>query len=318
MSDTIQCPVCGAENPAGNIFCQQCGTKIGNLDAELPVPPPAAAPVPPPSGAPVVPPVGFPPPPPAYTPPPGAYPPPPPGYTPPPGAYPPPPAAAYPPPAYAPQPGMYPPPVFGGLKFEQLGKRRESWSEVIEGAADKAEAVNKAFVDGIKERKLPGVNVLTTDVAADAPAGARRTYHLLQSYTGSSIAVHIGALGGDLHVTWSAFQKHHFNWKGIGIMLGVAFGLALLRAIIVWASRYSSFGGGLLTLIEYFFAYLTPAFLAALLAGKARLGKTWGYLVQSPSPIVLEDTKAQALIVRNTLLKALDSAGVDITHVKLG
>ena len=236
---TIICSNCKTPNPAQNLYCQSCGRPLipvsplppAPAPADLTVPvAPAASAQPPqaPTGAPETPSAAGPYYPPAQTPPqtygaPQGYPTAgqQPGYPPPQSPYPqqgytPQQQAPYAPPA-GPQGGYYQAPrpqVAAGPKLEQLGARVDGWADVIAGAAEKAEDVEKSFVEQLTERKPDGARLAQVEYSAGP---AKRAYQVYSTAAGA-VAVYVGALGKDLMVSWDLYVMQKPRWLMIGIL----------------------------------------------------------------------------------------------------
>ena len=289
MDQMIICTNCKTENPAGNLFCQSCGTRLASSN----VPPVAGYTQPP-----------------QYTQP-AQY-----GQPyPPQGAYPPP--AGYPPQYGTPQPNYFAPPA-----ITRLGVRVDGYTDVAGGAAEKAIDVEEVFINNLKEHAIPGVAIHKAEFSVGGMTGKRRIFQLVQHANGSTVAVNFNILGKDLVVSWDLFVKRTPNWLFLGIMAAIILLLPIPMAIfripglstILPSSSFFLFGLYMLGLI---LLLMVVPFVFQLI-GKLLHGSSWHFFVHQPDAFAVDDTLALSAIVHTTLLKSLKDKKVDISllHAK--
>lgn len=271
---TIVCSNCNAVNPAKNLYCQACGKPlIPAANAVMPPPPP-----PPPATIPL-PVQGVP----QQPPPPSA----PEAFVPPP---PPPPAPPAPPPP--------PPPP----SLKDLGAKIESWTEVYEGAGEKAKAVEEAFIQELIAHPLPMTQLAPIEYSSGM---VRRLFHTIQSKSGA-VLTHIAPLGKDLVMSWSLYERQKPNWKMIGILIGVVFGISLLNGLIY---AYD-FGRFLLFFLFNSFSWMFLVAVGGAIAGKIMKGDIWALFIDKADDFEQEDLEVMAIVVQNAIDAALEKAEV--------
>lgn len=291
---TIACPNCKTVNPATNLFCQSCGTRLAPApQAAAPTPPPppqAAVPTPPPPPPPAPGPV------PAYPPvqqP--VYP------TPVPGAYPPPPAPG----AYPPPPGMMPPAAapagyMGGFSLDSLGVRMEGGLELLEGKGDKVEDLDKALGEALKEAQIPQTSVSRVEVFS--PAG-RKAYHVVRAASGASAVAYVHPTGKDAAAGWSLYYKPALKTLNL-IILGVA----VAAPALILAGLFGSWS--FQTFLGQFFMYLVlmpaPVVLVAMVVGKLVKGYKWHFITGGFDNATLEEMRLLGLRVSKILAKVVE------------
>lgn len=277
---TIICKKCGTENPPENLFCQVCGTSMKGVqpsegertvmvsrDVPAMPTPPEVNPIPPPQiKAEAVPEVPFIP-------------------------------AVPPPPIVVPSP-----PVFSGTPIHKLGASQDNWSELVEGAADKIDEIGSAFVDEVKKADIPGVNITTSTLTSGT--SEPRKYYLVHNGKGATVAVRFAAFGKDLYYSWELFTRRTINWLTIGILLGAAFLLALIPAILTWIN--GNFFYGIYTLVSSFLGILLVPGLALLLFGKLFKDDIWGLFVKDLDDFAMDDADALETTVDDCVSLAIE------------
>lgn len=282
---TIICPNCQTVNPAKNMFCQTCGKPLSPAAPRpTPPPPPIAMPAQP------VPPQG-------YAPQGNGAPM---GYAP--QGMPQQQPGQMPPPAYYAQQPMPPQPVMSMPKPEARGVQLDQWDDLLEGAGAKAADVEKAFVEEVKRRNLPGVIVTRSD------AGMGRSLQMVQSYAGN-VATYIGSFGPDLQLSMSLYIRRKANMTNIFIMVGVAFAVSLLTSFT--SLVYGNAASFLLNWIFGVFNWVLPIIVVALVYGQIFHGNLWKLFVKDPGPLAEEDARALATVAEECMEAALEKAGVE-------
>jgi hypothetical protein len=276
MNDVVTqpCPGCGRPNPPGNQFCQYCGARM------LPSETPAA----------VQPPVYVPP---AQT-------------TPAPFFTPPAPTL---PPALAPNPNLAggQTAYAGTLQIDRLGQRLDGWADLVDGAGERATAVENAFITEVQARRMPQVSITHADLTPGGLAGKRRGYALVQSYSGATMGVYITAFGKDLYLTWDLFVRPVILWRNLLIMLGIAAGLSLIPQL----GDFSIFSWILNTI-----GVLIPVVIVALILGKTMRNSTLSFFIQEIDLFAADDITAMMFGAHHALLGALDGVGIDTTLLR--
>ncbi len=278
---TIICSNCNFPNPAKNLYCQSCGkplmtapqTVVSTPSATVEVPPPPVQPVPPPPAPQGMPPQGI-------------------------------------PAQQAPQPGFYappPPPPMPAAPalptLKNLGVKIESWTEVYKGAGDKEKAVEDAFIAELQARPIPQTRLAPLELSNGK---ARRLFHSIQSGAGT-VATHINAVGKDLSVSWTLYARQKPNWKMIGILIGVVFGISLLTSL-TWLVDFGRF---LLQFLFGSFSWVLVTIIAGMVAGKILHNDIWSFFVEGPNDYEEEDLEVMAIVVQQAVDGALEKAGVE-------
>lgn len=275
MDTTIVCPNCKTVNPATNLFCQSCGTKlvaatVVSTPAPVPPPPPFAAQIPPP-----------------------------------PGAYPPPPTLPQQQPAYGQPPVMTyqpPAPVYVAPTIGKLGVKTDEFSDIVPELADKAAKVEETFIGMLKEKGLPGVNIAKSTYTSGT---SQRAYVGITNPAGATILADFLPVGKDLASNWSLYTKRSINWFVVGIAGGAAVFFALLTFIFGLVSLWG-FGSAW----SQFFSVLALLVIAAIvvvgLLGKATKDDFMGLFVKDMDEIAWEDTNILQSIVHDTMIEAIE------------
>lgn len=194
------------------------------------------------------------------------------------------------------------------LRIDKLGARLDGWADLVEGAAEKTEAVQEAFQSELAGRGMPQVSLSWEEMTPGGLAvSRRRPYHLTSSHVGATVAAYIGQFGQDLYVTWDLYVRPVIKWRNIAIMAGVAAVLALFAAI---DSRFGetrfNFGG-------WVFATLGWAiFIAvgAVILSRVLYGSNWAFFIEEIDTFAADDVTAMTFAVHKSLLNAIDAAGL--------
>jgi hypothetical protein len=204
---------------------------------------------------------------------------------------------------------------FSPIPLDKLGARLDGWAELIEGAADKKEPIARAFEEEYQQKQVPQVNLTLSQLTPGGMVGKRRYYHLFQSYTGATMAAYIGEFGKDLYVTWELFVRPIIKWRNIAYMAGIAGLLGLCPALV----GQNILEEPLLTLILWLFSiigWFLPVAVVALIAGRVMKGSFLAFFIEEIDLFAADDVTAMMFAVHKSLLKALDSAGLDTTLLR--
>ena len=271
MAVTI-CPNCGAENPAGNQFCQSCGKALpvaadagktvlsGRKNKAAAPPPPVEVPPPMPISAMVPPP---PPPPMTYS-----------NY-------------------------LLVTPI------RKLGIRSDGYSDVIEDAAPLAEKVKGEFLKLMSAAGIPGLHMAESDLVSKGIE--IRRYQVIDNGKGSSVAVRIATFGKHLVISWDLFSIRKVNWLTIGILGGAVFLFTLLPIIFAGNFAYSFFAG-LYNFIGSFLSWLLVPGLGILLFGKLLKDNWLAFYATDLDDFAADDGVALSTVVDNALSLAVEKA----------
>jgi hypothetical protein len=204
---------------------------------------------------------------------------------------------------------------FSPIPLDKLGERLDGWAELIEDAADKRESVMAAFEEEFQHKQIPQVNLSLSQLTPGGMVGKRRNYHLFQSYTGATMAVYIGEFGKDLYISWELFVRAIIKWRNIAYMAGIAGFLGLCPALV----GQNIFEEVLLTLVMWLFSivgWLIPVGIVALIAGRVMKGSFLAFFVEEIDLFSADDVTAMMFAVHKSLLKALDTVGLDTSLLR--
>ncbi len=330
----IICSNCRTPNPARNLYCQSCGRPL--IPAAVPPTPtdvtqPSAAqpldqgptvantpgqpggvshseqyPTPPASAASSGTQPEYPPQPAQGTPPDyGAPPSPQPGAQP---AYPVPPV----PPGSAPQgyAGAQPQPGFAdkvSAFFAQFGQQTfpikvGSWSALVSGAGDRAEEIEKNFVEDFEKRDLAYVDLAHAEVTSGL---VQRAYQVARHRAGS-VTAYANPNGKDLMLGWELNVQQKPYWKMI-LILGA---IALLVPFFISVAFGGNFWTFLFLWIIGISFFILSVFLAAAITGKIIKGDIWALFIEQPDPAALQELSGLANAVQQSLQAAVKNAGL--------
>ncbi len=268
---TVVCANCGIENDASNKICQSCGKplKAAASSSDKTVMASRTKAAPPPMPEPAAPP-------------------------------PPMPASA---PAVPPPPPAYKPTVpLSGTPIHSLGIRSDGWSDVIEGAAEQEEAVQKSFAEELKAVEIPGLVIGDSMLSNGLTT---RKYQVVYNGNGANVLVRIAPYGKNLLAGWDLYTKRSINWLTIGLLGGIVLLFALVYHLIGF---WGAFFGGLFGFLEQFVSLLFVPTLLVMLFGKIVKDDWLGLFVKDLDEFAADDAVALTSAVDSALSKAIDSA----------
>jgi hypothetical protein len=203
----------------------------------------------------------------------------------------------YPPQVAAPVPGI-----------ERLGVRADGWMDLIAGEAGKAAEIEKTFVDELKARDIPLVNIDRMEFNA----GFNMKPYLVAHHPAGAVAVNVEAVGKDLVCSWALYTPQIPNWKMIGILAGIAFGVSFLTSL----GTIGNFGFFFVQWVFGTFGWLWQVALVALLAGQIWKGSWQHFFLVGASDSTKESLAVLVLAVHQSLLAAVEKAGLDSSRLR--
>lgn len=206
--------------------------------------------------------------------------------------------------------------------FAEKGQQVDAWADVVEGMADKAQAVLGAFDEQVKDAQIPKLDLRDESISGSGFQAERRNYRIVQRGPGL-MAIYIAGLGKDLYVSWRLFAgplswTKIRNWlimcAALGILPGFCTlcgglgGVGLAREA---ADKLGAFCTGLFGLLA------TMAGTAIFLSLLALLLAWW--TTQDPllfwrerlDEFAQDEVAALMIDVHKKLLAAIDAAGID-------
>ncbi len=211
------------------------------------------------------------------------------------------------------QQAYYPPqPVVAAPVLEKLGARAEGWMDLVAGEAKKAGEIEKAFVEELKAREIPLVNIEKMEFSAGF---AKKAYQVARHPAGS-VVVSVEGIGKDLACSWALYVPQAPNWKMIGILAGIAFGVSFFLAV----GSLGVFGFGVGNfLVQWIFGtigWLWQVALVALIVGQVWKGSFWHFFLVGTPDTTKESLAALVLAVHQSLLVAVEKSGLDASQLR--
>jgi hypothetical protein len=212
-----------------------------------------------------------------------------------------------------PQQAYYPPaaPVLPRAQgVERLGVRADGWMDLVAGEASKAAEIEKAFVEELKAREIPTVNVDRMEFNVGFNKKAYQVVH----HPAGAVAVNLEAAGKDLVCSWALYVPQTPNWMMLGILAGIAFGVSFLSSF----QSLGGFGFGNFFLQWIFgtFGWLWQVAALALLAGQVWKGSWLYFFVVNPPDSNKEALAALVLAVHQCLLTAVEKSGINSSQLR--
>ncbi len=204
----------------------------------------------------------------------------------------------------------------GSRNLSQLGERLDGWADLIEGVAERAPEVIRAFQERVSVRQMPNVQHESSALTISGLITKQRAYQLVHTPTGATLAVYIGQFGKDLYVAWDLFVRPIVNKAVLWAILGAAalFGLFTAFGHDPWTGRTTfSFGGwvGATVGLGILFAFLLA------LGGLVWKRDLLAFFVKKLDFFDADDITAMTLAVHKSLLEAVDAVGIDVHLLRM-
>ncbi len=208
------------------------------------------------------------------------------------------------------------------VNVNNLGYFLDGWADVIEGMGDKEGEVREKFLEGLKNRDMPRIRFYKANGYSSLLTGEKRLYSITHISPGVSTTVYISKHGQDLFTSWRTFIKPVLNQTVFWLLV---IGAAIL-GLLTFGTHQT--GGGFFgepaQTSFYFVGWLVSTIFFAILGGGiiGIVGRFWRgnflslFFIQ-PTVFDAEDITAMSLSVHKTILRALDSVGIDITKLRL-
>ncbi len=192
--------------------------------------------------------------------------------------------------------------------FSQFGRETfpvkiESWSALVSGAGEKAEEIERKFVEDFEKRDLPYVDLARAEVISGL---VQRAYQVARHRAGS-VAAYLNPNGKDLMLGWELDVQQKPNWKMILILgaitlfipfiISLAFGLNFWTFLFLWIIGIAFF--------------TLAVFTAAAITGKIIKGDIWALFIERPDPAAQQELSALAAAVQQSLQAAVKNAGFE-------
>ena len=146
-------------------------------------------------------------------------------------------------------------------KGKDLGILLKEWADLIDGQADKAQAVQEQLATNLKNRNMPEVTAEKVQWKANNEEAVRRGVRTAKA-VGYTSVIFVRDHGQDLYVSWRLYQRQEVKWTNILVFAGII--APLVSAVIAWR--------GLLGWVIGFILWLAAALVlgggAAILAYK--------------------------------------------------
>lgn len=205
-----------------------------------------------------------------------------------------------------------------------LGYYLDGWADLIEGMGEKVSEVRTKTLEGLRERNMPAIKISQIAGYVTELGGERREYGITQTSPGATTTIYISNHGKDLYTSWRTFIKPVLNILAILVMFVIAGTLGIIALAnevnvrefsdyINYFDRWFSFTGWVLRSI----LVLLFEFLIVAVVGRVMKGNFLAYFFIEPTVFDAEDITAMSLSAHKTLLRALDSSGIDVTKLRL-
>ncbi len=179
---------------------------------------------------------------------------------------------------------------------------------LVNGAGDRAEEIEKGFVEDFEKRDLSYVDLARVEVTSGL---VQRAYQVARHRAGS-VTAYVNPYGKDLMVGWELNVQQKPYWKMIlilgAIVLFVPFFISLVIGLNFWTFLILWFLG-----IAFF---ALSVFVGAAITGKIIKDDIWALFVEKPDPAALQELAALSIAVQQSLQAAVKNAGLEVKALK--
>jgi hypothetical protein len=202
------------------------------------------------------------------------------------------------------------------VNVNQLGYYLDGWADLIEGMAGKGKEVYEAIAKGLIDRQMPDIQTKKAWGVVSISGGEKRAYIINQTSPGATTAIHIRPHGKDLFVSWRTYIKPVPNWPVV-FLIGF---FSLLIGFFTSSSRASLYADLNISLSRFLINTLVLIILGAgavAVAGRIMRGSFLAFFFIEPNIFDAEYITAMGLSAHKTLLRSLDSSGIDVSKLRL-
>ena len=178
----------------------------------------------------------------------------------------------------------------------------DGWADLIEGMGDKAEEVRNKVFESFANRNIPEVGYAKQVGHVGLASLDRRTYLITKTSPGATTAIQISKQGNDLYASWRTFLK-----PGLNIWLLII--LIIIASLFAWFNFNSWFS---ITIV----AFLAECLILAIV-GKLMKNDSFAYFFIQPTLFDSDDITTMSLAVHKSILRSLNSSGIDISKLRL-
>jgi hypothetical protein len=206
------------------------------------------------------------------------------------------------------------------INVNKLGSFLDGWSEIVEGAGDKASQVRQNVLGLLQGRGMPDITLGNKTGYVSLISQDRRDYVVSETFPGAKTTIYIAKHGNDLYASWRTWIEPKLNWNFLRWILG---GAAVLGLFTGGIQRGGTLFGPSETTFS-FFGWLSSTFTLIVIAafilavvGRFFKGSFLAYFIIEPNVFDADDITAMSLSVHKSVLRALDSAGIDNSKLRL-
>jgi len=209
-----------------------------------------------------------------------------------------------------------PPP--NSINVNALGYFLDGWADLVEGMGDKVETVRTNVLNELHRREMPTIKETKKSGYVSLTSSQRRNYVITTTAPGATTAIFLGKHGKDLFVSWRTFIRPVLNVIAILITSAICTILGFFTGGIRIGGLFGngpsfSFGGWISSTILL-------GILAAIIlgfSGRIFKGSFLAFFFVEPNLFDADDITAMSLSAHKSILRALDSGGIDVSKLRL-
>jgi hypothetical protein len=200
--------------------------------------------------------------------------------------------------------------------LDRIGFYLDGWADLAEGMANKEAEVQGAVLSQLQGKQMPDITLDPVQGQVGLMGDNKRDYLLAETYPGLKTLVTIRKHGPDLFVGWRSFLKLTINWNAMKWLGGIGAGLGFFLGGIDTGYRSSpSFSFAGFIIYSIIFTMIGAGILS--LAGHYLRGDKVYFFLTQPNLFDQEDISALNLSVHSTILRSMDSSGIDVSKLRI-
>ncbi len=206
------------------------------------------------------------------------------------------------------------------INVNKLGFYLDGWADLVEGMGSKFEEVRSGVLKQLEGRNMPDILVGNREGYVSLVSKDRRIYVVSTTDPGATTTIYVAQHGKDLYASWRTWIEQVLNvqlLQIVGVVCGV---LGFLTGGLRSSTDFFRNAQSTISITGWVTSTIGLLILAAILiaiAGRVVKGSFLAFFFIEPNMFDAEDITAMSLSVHKSLLRALDTSGIDISKLRL-
>jgi hypothetical protein len=202
----------------------------------------------------------------------------------------------------------------GSINVNRLGYFLDGWADLIESMGSKVDDVRSIVLQQLQQRNMPNIRISENTGHVGISSSERRHYTITTTSPGATTTIYIGEHGEDLYASWRTYLQPILSWLILVIIFLIALIISVLPLNEANSTRYRyEFTDWLIV----FVLAIIIQMLVVAIAGRIFKGRFSAFFIIEPNVFDAEDITAMGLSAHKSILRALDSAGIDVSKLRV-